>query len=141
MTKKGNSRLAGKSSSDLAVRKIDRFMGADRSNEVGSVEEESNDRCFCCRKRVCERCKKIRQGRLAWSPPLASSVNVIRSAAPSRTREDTYRNGKNREFSFLPVALMIPAFSITAAWFERIPASFSERCTAQTRDLETTIRI
>lgn len=49
-----------------------RIYEGDR-NEVGSVEEGSNGGCFCGRKRVCGGSKKIRQGRLAWSSPLASN--------------------------------------------------------------------
>lgn len=54
-------------------RKMDGFTRTMDRNEVGSVEEGSNDGCFCGRKRVCGGSKKIRQGRLAWSSPLASN--------------------------------------------------------------------
>ena len=87
-------------------------------------ERVSGDRAigvFAVRKRVCEtgwgeggkgrRARKSAQGRFAWPPRFSiktSSANAVRSAVASRTREDTYGNGKNREFSFLPsVSLMI----------------------------------
>lgn len=92
-----------------------------------------------------KRGKKIRSRPLRVAAAFSietSSVNVVRSAVPSKTREDTYGNGKNREFSFLPsVSLMISVrFPLPRLGSSAFLARFQRERGPETRKSFTKVR-